>query len=50
MTTVSYCYKLSSIMKDLDLFELNTIGFDVPSESLDIDTREDLELVEKFYK
>ena len=51
MTTVSYCYKLSSIMKDLDLFELNTIGFDVSfPESLDIDTREDLELVEKFYK
>ena len=38
-------------MKDLDLFELNTIGFDVSfPESLDIDTREDLELVEKFYK
>ncbi len=51
MTTIAYCYKLSSILNGFDLFELNTIGFNVNfPESLDIDTHEDLDLVKKLYK
>ena len=50
MTTIAYCYKLNALLKNIDLFELNTIGFNVNfPESLDIDTHEDLDLVKKLY-
>ncbi len=49
MTTIAYCYKLGSIIQNKDLFELNTIGYDVKfPESLDIDTYEDLDLARKL--
>ena len=49
MTTIAYCYKLGSILQNKDLFELNTIGYDVKfPESLDIDTHEDLDLARKL--
>ena len=49
MTTIAYCYKLGSILSNKDLFELNTIGYDVKfPESLDIDTPEDLDLARKL--
>lgn len=50
MTTVAYCYKLGSILKDKEIFDLNTIGLDVKfPESLDIDVPEDLDLARKLY-
>ena len=49
MTTIAYCYKLRAILKNKDLFELNTIGYDVKfPESLDIDNPEDLDLARKL--
>ena len=45
MTTVAYCYKIGSILRYNDLFEMKTIGHEIYfPESLDIDTHKDLEL------
>ena len=45
MTTVAYCYKIGSILKNNDLFKMNTIGYEIDfPENIDIDTYNDLEL------
>ena len=51
MTTVAYCYRIGSILKNQDLFEMKTIGYEINfPETLDIDTFEDLELAKILFE
>ena len=45
MTTVAYCYKIGAILENNNLFEMNTIGYEIDfPETIDIDNSNDLEL------
>ena len=51
MTTVAYCYKVGAILKNKDLFNMKTIGYEIDfPESIDIDTSKDLELARILFE